>query len=66
MKVKDLRNLLGEYNQEAEISILIANKKQEIRSILFGGAEGSTMETAEDVLIEPGNSRNRHEEVNNG
>ena len=65
MKVKDLKNILEEYNQEAEISILINNQKQNIRSILFGSSEGVTMETAEDVVIEPDNSNNFHEEENN-
>jgi hypothetical protein len=52
MKVRDLINVLQEYNQEAEISIL------------FGGADGSSMETAENVLIEPNCSNNIREEVN--
>lgn len=53
MKTKDLIEALKEYNPEAEISILINNQKQNIKSILFGSSEGTTMETAEEVLIAP-------------
>lgn len=65
MKVRDLINALQEYNQEAEISILINNQKQNIRSILFGSSEGVTMETAENVIIEPNCLNNIREEGNN-
>ena len=52
MKVKDLIEALKEYNPKANAKVLVGNKMFDF-NIMFGGADGVTMDTAEDILIAP-------------
>lgn len=48
MKLRDLMVQLQQYNQEADIAVIVHNKREEF-SICFGNSEGITKETCENV-----------------
>ena len=48
MKIKELRDILKEYNQEAEVDVIAHNKKQEF-SLCWGGGDGCSREDADEV-----------------
>ena len=48
MTVKELINKLSEYNPEAEINVVVGGYEKPY-TICFGGAEGVTKATCEDV-----------------
>jgi hypothetical protein len=48
MKLKDLIEQLHQYNQEAEVSVIVHNKHEDF-SLVFGNSEGVTKETCENI-----------------
>jgi hypothetical protein len=47
-KLKDLIEQLRQYNQEAEVSVIAHNQREDF-SLVFGSSEGVTKETCENV-----------------
>jgi hypothetical protein len=48
MKVKELRKKLKEYNQDADVDVIVYNRQQNF-SLCFGGCDGGTKLTADSV-----------------
>lgn len=50
MKVKELIEKLGEYNQNANVEFLVNGMPQEFE-ICYGGSEGCTKSTCDEVVF---------------
>ena len=48
MKLRDLLEQLHQYNQEADVAVIVHNKREEF-SVSFGSSDGCTKETCDNV-----------------